>query len=53
MGESKGIVGDRTDEAAEGGRSEAAQAAGPISGDTGRTSVSEGNVSEEGSLDIT
>ena len=52
-GASKGIVGDRTDETVEGERSEAAQAAGPISGDTGRTSVSEGKIREEGSLDIT
>ena len=50
---SKAIVGDRIDEAVEGERSEAAQAAGPTSGDALRTLVSEGKVSEEGSLDIT
>ena len=37
----------------EGKRSEAVQAAGPIGGDAGRTSVSEGKVNEEESLDIT
>ena len=52
-GASKGIENDRTDEAVEGERSEAAQAAGPRSGDTVRTSFPEGKVSEEGSLDIT
>ena len=46
----EGIVGEWADEAA---RGEAVRAAGPISGDTVRTSVSEGKVSEEGSLDIT
>ena len=49
----KGIENERTDEVVEGERSEAAQAAGPISGDVVRTSVSAGKVSEEGSLDIT
>ena len=52
-GASKGIVSDRTGEAAEGKRSEAVQTAGPISGDTVRTSFPEGKVGEEGSLDIT
>ena len=52
-GAPKGIVGDRTDEAEEGERSKAVQAAGTISGDTVRTSVPEGKVSEQGSLDIT
>ena len=52
-GASQGILGDRTDEAVEGERSEAAQAAGTISGDAVRTPVSAGKVREEGSLDIT
>ena len=47
------IADEWADEAAREERSEAVQAAGPISGDTVRTSVSEGKVSEEGSLDIT
>ena len=48
------IGGDWADEAAQGeARAEAVQAAGPRSGDTVRTSVSEGKVGEEGSLDIT
>ena len=46
----EGIVGEWTDEAA---RGKALQAAGPVSGDTVRTSVLEGKVSEGGSLDIT
>ena len=49
----KDIVGDLTGEAVEGERSKVVQAAGPISGDRVRTSVPEGKVSEEGSLDIT
>ena len=52
-GAPKGIVGDLTGEAVEGERSEAVQAAGPISGDRVRTLVPEGKVSGEGSLDIT
>ena len=52
-GVTKSIVRDRTDDSVEGERSEAVQAAGPISGDAGRTSVSEGKVNEEESLDIT
>ena len=52
-GATKGIIGDRTDEGVGGEWSEAVQAAGPISDDTVRTSVPEGKVSEEGSLDIT
>ena len=42
-----------TGDSVEGERSEAVQAAGPVSGDAGRTSVSEGKVNEEESLDIT
>ena len=52
-GASRGIVSDRTDDSVEGERSEAVQAARPISGDTVRTSFPEGKVSEEGSLHIT
>ena len=48
----KFIVRDRTDDSAEGERNEAVQATGPISGDAGRTLVSEGKVNEEESLDI-
>ena len=47
------VVRDRTDDSVEGERSEAVQAAGPISGDAGRTSVSEGKVNEGESLHIT
>ena len=50
---SRGIVSNRTDDSVEGERSDAVQAAGPISGDTVRTSFLEGKVSEERSLDIT
>ena len=52
QGAPESIGDDCTDEAVEGERSEAIRAAGPISGDTVRTSVSESEVSEEGSRDI-
>ena len=41
-----------TGDSVEGERSEAVQAAGPISGDAGRTSVSEGKANEGASLDV-
>ena len=50
---SRGILSDRIGEAVEGKRGEAVQTAGPIGGDAGRTSVSEGKVNEEEALDIT
>ena len=46
----EGIAVEGADEAAQG---KAVQATGPVSGDTVRTSVSERNGSEEGSLGIT
>ena len=49
----KFIVRGRTDGSVGGERSEAVQAAGPISGEVGRTSVLEGKVNEERPLDIT
>ena len=52
-GVSQFIVRERTDDSVEGEQREAVQAAGPRSGDAGRTSVSEGKVNEEKSLDIT
>ena len=52
-GASEGIVSDRTGEAVEGKRSKAVQTAGPIGGNTVRTSFPEGKVTEEGSLNIT
>ena len=51
-GAPEGIVDDCTEEAVEGERSAAVQAAGPISGDTVKTLVSESEVSEEGSRDV-
>ena len=51
-GASEGTVSDRTGEVVEGKRSEAVQTAGPIGGDTVRTSFSEGKINEEGSLGI-
>ena len=51
-GAPESIVGGCTDEAVEGERREVVQAAGPISGDTVRISVSESEVSEKGSRDI-
>ena len=41
-----------TGDSVEGERSEAAQASGPVSGDAGRTSASEGKVNEGASLDM-
>ena len=43
----EGITGDRS------GAGEAVQAARPVSGDTSRTSISEGKAGKEESLDIT
>ena len=47
------IVRERTYDSVEGEQREAVQAARPRSGDAGRTSVSEGKVNEEESLDFT
>ena len=49
---SRGIGSDRTDESVGSERREAVQASGQISGDRGRTSVSESEASNKGSRDI-